>query len=98
MRPTSFTFKGIRIRRSDKAFREFKRRVKELTGRSGFVSMAYRHKKRSRYVRGWMNYFGISEYYRPIPEIDHRPGRGMRMCYWGTPEQKFGNSVEWGFP
>jgi retron-type reverse transcriptase len=31
-------------------------RVKELTGRSGFVSMAYRYKKRSQYVRGWMNH------------------------------------------
>jgi len=29
-----------------------------------------------------MNYFGISEYYRPIPEIDHRLRRRVRMCYW----------------
>ena len=29
-----------------------------------------------------MNYFGISEYYRPIPEIDHWLRRRMRMCYW----------------
>jgi len=77
-----FTFKGTKIRWSDKAFREFKRRVKELTGRSWFVSMAYRYKKLSQYVRGWMNYFGISEYYRPIPEIDHWLRRRMRMCYW----------------
>ena len=77
-----FTFKGTKIRWSDKAFREFKRRVKELTGRSWFVSMAYRYKKLSQYIRGWMNYFGISEYYRPIPEIDHWLRRRMRMCYW----------------
>jgi hypothetical protein len=32
------------------------------------------------YVRGWMNYFGISEYYRPIPEIDSRIRRRVRMC------------------
>jgi RNA-directed DNA polymerase len=77
-----FTFKGTKIRWSDKAFREFKRRVKRLTGRSWFVSMEYRYKKLSQYVRGWMNYFGISEYYRPIPEIDHWLRRRMRMCYW----------------
>jgi RNA-directed DNA polymerase len=77
-----FTFKGTKIRWSDKAFREFKRRVKELTGRSWFVSMEYRYKKLSQYIRGWMNYFGISEYYRPIPEIDHWLRRRMRMCYW----------------
>ena len=77
-----FTFKGTKIRWSEKAFREFKRRVKHLTGRSWFVSMAYRYKKLAQYLRGWMNYFGISEYYRPIPEIDHWLRRRVRMCYW----------------
>jgi RNA-directed DNA polymerase len=77
-----FTFKGTKIRWSDKAFREFKRRVKRLTGRSWFVSMEYRFGKLSQYLRGWMNYFGISEYYRPIPEIDHWLRRRVRMCYW----------------
>jgi len=77
-----FTFRGTRIRWSDKAFREFKRRIKQLTGRSWFVSMAYRYKKLAQYLRGWINYFGISEYYRPIPEIDHWLRRRVRMCYW----------------
>jgi RNA-directed DNA polymerase len=77
-----FTFKGAKIRWSDKAFREFKRRVKRLSGRSWFVSMEYRMKKLAQYLRGWMNYFGISEYYRPIPEIDHWLRRRVRMCYW----------------
>mgnify|MGYP002399457677 CR=1 FL=1 len=77
-----FTFQGTKIHWSDKAFREFKRRVKELTGRSWFVSMDYRYKKLAEYLRGWMNYFGISEYYRPIPEIDHRLRRRLRMCYF----------------
>jgi RNA-directed DNA polymerase len=77
-----FTFKGTKIRWSDKAFREFKRRVKHLTGRSWFVSMEYRYKKLAQYIRGWINYFGISEYYRPIPEIDHWLRRHIRMCYW----------------
>ncbi len=77
-----FTFKGTKIRWSDKAFQKFKRRVKELTGRSWFVSMEYRYKKLAQYLRGWMNYFGISEYYRPIPEIDSWIRRRMRMCYW----------------
>jgi RNA-directed DNA polymerase len=77
-----FTFKGTRILWSGKAFREFKRRVKLLTGRSWFVSMEYRYKKLAQYVRGWMNYFGISENYRPIPEIDSWLRRRMRMSYW----------------
>jgi len=77
-----FTFRGTKIHWSEKAFREFKRKVKELTGRSWFVSMDYRYKKLAEYLRGWMNYFGISEYYRPIPEIDHWLRRRLRMCYF----------------
>jgi RNA-directed DNA polymerase len=77
-----FTFKGTKIRWSDKAFREFKRRIKQLTGRSWFVSMEYRLGKLALYLPGWMNYFGISEYYRPVPEIDHWLRRRVRMCYW----------------
>ena len=44
--------------------------------------MDYRFKKLTQYIRGWMNYFGISEYYRPIPELDHWLRRRVRMCYW----------------
>ena len=77
-----FTFRGSKLRWSDKAFREFKRRVKDFTGRSWSVSMDFRMGKLAEYLRGWMNYFGISEYYRIIPEIDHWLRRRMRMCYW----------------
>jgi len=77
-----FTFKGTKIRWSDEAFHQFRWRLKRLTGRSWFVSMAYRIRKIAQYLRGWMNYFGISEYYRPIPEIDHWLRRRVRMCYW----------------
>ena len=76
-----FIFKGGSVRWSDKAFAEFKRRVKKLTGRSWGVSMAYRFLKLAEYLRGWMGYFGISEYYRPIPEIDHWLRRRIRMCF-----------------
>jgi RNA-directed DNA polymerase len=77
-----FTFSGTRIYWSGKAFSEFKRRVKLLTGRSWFVSMDYRFRKLAEYLRGWINYFGISEYYRPIPEIDQWLRRRLRMCYF----------------
>jgi RNA-directed DNA polymerase len=77
-----FTFRGVSIRWTDKAFREFKRRIKEFTGRSWFVSMGFRLQKLTQYLRGWVNYFGISEYYRPIPEIDQWLRRRLRMCYW----------------
>ncbi len=77
-----FVFIRGKIRWSDKAFREFKRRIRLFTGRSWFVSMEYRLFKLAEYVRGWMNYYGISEYYRPIPEIDEWLRRRLRMCFW----------------
>jgi len=78
----SFIFKGNRILWSPLALREFKRRVRELTGRSWGVSMQYRLKKLAEYIRGWMGYFGISEEYREIPEIDGWIRRRIRLCYW----------------
>ena len=77
-----FTFRGTKLRWSDQAFADFKHNVRKLTGRSWGVSMGYRLDRLTRYVRGWMNYFGISDYYRPIPEIDSWIRRRIRMCYW----------------
>lgn len=77
-----FTFKRGKLRWSDAAFADFKHRIRELTGRSWGVSMDYRFQKLGQYLRGWLGYFGISEYYRPIPELDEWLRRRVRMCYW----------------
>ncbi len=77
-----FTFRRGKPRWSDAAFADFQHRIRELTGRSWGVSMSYRLDKLAQYVRGWMGYFGISEYYRPIPELDEWLRRRVRMCYW----------------
>jgi hypothetical protein len=44
-----------------------------------FVSMDYRFKKLVQYVRCWLNYFGISEYYRPTSELVHWLRRRLRL-------------------
>ena len=77
-----FVFKKFKVRWSDKAFSEFKRRVRKLTGRSKGISLDYRLKKLALYVRDWMNYFGISEYYDPVAEIDSWLRRRIRACLW----------------
>lgn len=77
-----FTIKGKKIRWTDQALADFKHRIKELTGRSWGVSMEYRLRKLEQYVRGWTAYCGISQYYRPVPELDEWIRRRMRMCYW----------------
>ncbi|MEO1149205.1 MAG: reverse transcriptase domain-containing protein, partial [Cyanobacteria bacterium J06638_22] len=77
-----FKFKGIRVYWSDQAFADFKHRLKGLTSRSWGVSMAYRLLRLNQYLRGWMGYFGISQYYHLIPELDGWLRRRIRMCYW----------------
>jgi RNA-directed DNA polymerase len=77
-----FTIHGNKIRWTDKALADFKHRVRELTGRSWGVSMEYRLQRLGQYVRGWTGYFGISQYYRPVPELDEWLRRRIRMCYW----------------
>ena len=44
--------------------------------------MPERLNKLAQYVRGWMGYFGISQFYRLIPELDEWLRRRVRMCYW----------------
>ena len=77
-----FTFRRGKLRWSDAAFADFQHQVRKLTGRSWGVAMRYRFEKLAQYVRGWMGYFGISQYYRPIPELDEWLRRRVRMCYW----------------
>lgn len=77
-----FCFRGTKIVWSDKALHRFKHRVRQLTGRSWGVSMEHRYTELRRYVVGWLNYFALSEYYRPIPELDEWLRRRLRTCYW----------------
>jgi len=76
-----FAFKGKKIVWSPKSLANFKHRIRELTGRSWGVSWVYRYKKLRQYIQGWGNYFGLSEYYRPVPLLDQWIRRRIRMCY-----------------
>ena len=77
-----FTVLTKKISWTYKALANFKRRIKELTGRSWGVSMGYRLHKLGQYLRGWVGYYGISQYYRPVPVLDNWIRRRIRMCYW----------------
>jgi RNA-directed DNA polymerase len=43
--------------------------------------MSHRLQQLAQYVPGWMNYYGISEYYHLVPELDHWIRRRIRMCH-----------------
>lgn len=96
-----FTFKGKKIRWTDSAFKDFRYQLKYLTRRSWGVSMDYRFRKLNQYARGWMNYYGISQYYRPIQDLDDWLRRRIRMCYWKQwryPRTKVRKLMELGIP
>ena len=67
---------------SDKALKRFKEKIQQITGRSRGVSMRQLLTELRRYVVGWLNYFGISQAYRGIPELDQWLRRRVRLCYW----------------
>ena len=77
-----FTFHGTRIYWSPEAFQDFRHCLRQLTGRSWGVAMAYRIRKLNDYIREWLQYFGLSQYYRPLPALDAWLRRRLRMCFW----------------
>ena len=60
----------------------FKERIQAITSRSRGVSTYCMLSELRRYVVGWLNYFGISQAYREIPEMDKWLRRRVRMYYW----------------
>ena len=63
--------------------------------------MARRLGELRRYVQGWMAYYGLSEYYRPLPGLDQWLRRRVRMCYlkqWRKPRTRIRNLLSLGVP
>ena len=76
-----FIFPDKRIVWAPDSLENFKYNLRRLTARSWGISMELRFEKLSSYIRGWMNYYALSEYYRPLPELDEWIRRRVRMCY-----------------
>jgi RNA-directed DNA polymerase len=94
-----FVFRGKRIVWSPKSLANFKRRIRQLTGRSWGVSWKFRYRKLREYITGWMAYYALSEYYRPIPRLDQWIRRRIRMCYlkqWRRPRTRIRNLIRLG--
>ncbi|WP_156820037.1 group II intron maturase-specific domain-containing protein [Synechococcus sp. PCC 7336] len=75
-------FLNVKLASSIKSGQEPEVDVILHTSRSWGVSMEERLTRLNQYLRGWMGYFGISQYYQPIPELDGWLRRRVRMCYW----------------
>jgi len=79
-----FVFRGRRatINVSEKNQSKFKRRLRELTGRSRGISMERRMSELRSYLRGWIGYFGLAAQLKLFDHLDQWIRRRLRMCYW----------------
>jgi len=75
-----FTFRGKKIRWSDQAQKDFRHCIRRLTKGSWGISMWRRLHELRGYIQGWINYSGLSEYYRPLPGLDEWIRRRIRNC------------------
>ena len=96
-----FIFIRKQICWSDVSLANFKYRIRQLTKRSWGVSMQYRLFKLRQFIQGWMGYYGLSKYYKPIPRLDEWIRRRIRTCYlkqWRKPRTRIKNLISLGSP
>ena len=78
----SFTPNGSKRRIAAKALLRFKRRVRELTGRTRGISMEQRAKELADYLRGWKAYFGFCQTPTVLANLDQWLRRRLRAVIW----------------
>lgn len=79
-----------KIRISGKAKEKFKDKVRKLTIRNNPLSMHQIIQKLNKYLRGWMAYFGVQEFRKPIQELDwfmRSRLRAMQLKKWKKPKK-----------
>jgi RNA-directed DNA polymerase len=78
----AFVGRRVTIKVAPKKLTAFKRRIKELTGRSRGISMKRRLSELRSYMRGWMGYFGLARQVDDFLNLDMWIRRRIRMCHW----------------
>ena len=79
----SFTVNRQPKRRiSPKALKRFKERIRELTRRTGRLSLEEMVRHLSIYLRGWRNYFGFSQTPSVLKKLDEWTRRRLRSIVW----------------
>jgi RNA-directed DNA polymerase len=79
----SFTNSGMPKRRiAPKAVGRFKERVRELTSRTRGVSIERMAEELSRYLRGWIGYFGKCETPSVLAGLEQWSRRRLRSAIW----------------
>ena len=77
-----FRTRRAEIRVSSKNFERLKTRVREITSRNRGVSFRRMVTELSRYLRGWMGYFGLASTKNVFSQLDGWIRRRVRMYLW----------------
>jgi RNA-directed DNA polymerase len=89
-RPSGRKFLGYsfhqrsKLRIASKSIERLKARVRELTRRGRSMNLQNRLEVLSRYLRGWMTYFALTEAPSVLRNLDKWIARRVRACVWKT--------------
>lgn len=96
---TFYKYKEYKPRAHKKSVDKIVRKLKLFTTRKWGVSNAYKAKKVSELIRGWVNYFKIGDIRRVTRRLDAITRYRFRMCiwkHWKTPRNRLRNLIKLG--
>jgi RNA-directed DNA polymerase len=73
-----------KLRIASKSIERLKERVRELTRRGSSMNLQTRLEVLSRYLRGWITYFALTEAPSVLRKLDSWIARRVRACVWKT--------------
>ena len=91
----------IRIRIAPQAIKRCKMKICEITSRSNGQNITKRISKLNLYLRGWIQYFSLSDIPYILQRLEGWMRRRLRMCQWKQWRKirtKYCNLIKSGFP
>jgi RNA-directed DNA polymerase len=90
-----------RIRIAPEAIQRCKRKIQEITARSNGQTITNRILKLNIYLRGWIQYFSVSDSPYVLTRIEGWMRRRLRMCLWKQWKKirtRYRNLIQLGLP
>jgi len=72
----------IRIRIAPQAIKRFKLKIRQITSRSNGQNIIKRILRLNLYLRGWIQYFSLSDSSYTLQRLEGWIRRRLRMCLW----------------
>ena len=91
----------IRIRIAPQAIKRFKIKIRQITSRSNGQNIIKRILRLNLYLRGWIQYFSLSDTPYILKMLEGWIRRRLRMCLWKQRKRirtKYRNLIKLGLP